>query len=197
MKLQNLVNPELWLEVEKNAVTLEESQIESDTLREVTLRDLPNNVFAFSPDKRVKISAYKWKQSRNQFLNSENDKINKNCDAVIIHYDGNQLNIACCELKSKNPTPIQYETQLINTKLLIDYLVALFNTFYEEEKVEIKKVWYVLFHKNRAIRIHKSIRAEPQPVKEKMKNYPPYIIKYKCNKPGYNNIQWNDLTTVS
>ncbi len=197
MKLQNLVNPELWLKVENNAVTLEESQTESDTLREVTLRDLPNNVFAFSPDKWVKINADKWKQSRNQLLNSENDKINKNGDAVIIHYDGNQLNIACCELKSKNPTPIQYETQLINTKLFIDYLVALFNTFYEEEKVEIKNLWFVLFHKNRAIRIPKSIRAEPQPVKEKMKNYPSYIIKYKCNKASYNNIQWSDLTTDS
>ena len=192
MKLQNLVNPELWLEIENNTVKLEESQTESDTLREVTLRDLPNNVFAFSSDKPVKISADKWKKSRNQFLNSKNDKINKNCDAVIIHYDGNQLNIACCELKSKNPTPIQYETQLINTKLLIDYLVALFNTFYEE-KVEIKKVWYVLFYMNRAIRVHKSIRGKPQPVKEKMKNYPLYIIKYKCSKTMYNNIKWTDL----
>jgi hypothetical protein len=32
MKLQNLVNPELWLEVENNAVKLTESQIESDTV---------------------------------------------------------------------------------------------------------------------------------------------------------------------
>jgi hypothetical protein len=195
MKLQNLVNPELCLKVENNAVKLEESQIESDTLREVTLRELPNNVFAFSTDKPIKISADKWKKSLNQFLNSENDKINKNCDAVIIHYEGNQLNIACCELKSKNPTPIQYETQLINTKLLMDYLVALFNTFYEEEKVEIKNVWYVLFHKNRAIRDKKSLRGEPQPVKEKMKNYPLDIIKYKCSKTMYNNIKWADLIT--
>jgi len=192
MKLQNLVNPELWLEVENNAVTLSESQIEDDTLRAVTLRELPNNVFVFSADKPVKISTNKWEKSRNQFLNSENQKINKNCDAVIIHYDGNQLNIACCELKSKNPKPIQYETQLINTKLLVDYLVALFNTFYEE-KVEIKNVWYVLFYMNRAIRVHKSNRGEPQPVKEKMKNYPLYIIKYKCNKAMYNNIKWTDL----
>ncbi|HIE01768.1 MAG TPA: hypothetical protein EYP59_16030, partial [Thiotrichaceae bacterium] len=164
MKLQNLVNPELCLKVDNNAVKLSESQVESDTLREVTIRELPNNVFAFSADKWVKISTDNWKKSRNQFLNSENDKINKNCDAVIIQYDDNQLNIACCELKSKNPTPIQYETQLINTKLLIDYLVALFNTFYEEEKVEIKNVWYVLFYQNRAIRDKKSIRGEPQPV---------------------------------
>jgi len=192
MKLQNLVNPKLWLEVKNNAVTLSESQIESDTLRAVTLRELPNNVFVFSVDKRVKISADKWEKNRNQFLNSENDKINKNCDAVIIHYEGNQLNIACCELKSKNPKPIQYETQLINTKLLIDHLVALFNTFYEE-KVEIKNVWYVLFYMNRAIRVHKSNRGKPQPVKEKMKNYPPYIIKYKCVKPIYNYIKWVDL----
>ena len=129
MKLQNIVNPALWLVIKNNAVTLEENQTEGDTLQAVTIRELPNQVFVFSADKPIKISADKWEKSRNQFLNSENDKINKNCDAVIIHYDGNQLNIACCELKSKNPKPIQYETQLINTKLLVDYLLVLFNTF--------------------------------------------------------------------
>ncbi|MEN8216647.1 MAG: hypothetical protein ABFS56_09775 [Pseudomonadota bacterium] len=29
-------------------------------------------------------------------------------------------NTVCCELKSKNPTPIQYETQLINAQLFVD-----------------------------------------------------------------------------
>ena len=155
MKLQNLVNPELWLKVKNHAVTLSESQRESDTLQAVTLRELPNNVFVFSADKPVKMSTNKWEKSRNQFLNNENDKINKNCDAVIIEYDGNQLNIVCCELKSKNPKPIQYETQLINTKLLVDYLVSLFNTFYEEP-VEIKEMWYILFYLDRPIRVQKS-----------------------------------------
>jgi len=193
MKLQNLINPELWLAVKNNAVTLIENQREDDTLQAVTIRELPDQVFVFSADKPIQISTDKWEKSRNQFLHNENDKINKNCDAVIIHYDDNQLNIACCELKSKNPKPLQYETQLLNTKLLVDYLVALFNTFYAEDSVEIKNVWYILFYKNRAIRDKKSIRGEIQPVKEKMKNYPLYLIKYKCIKSIHNDVKWTDL----
>jgi hypothetical protein len=97
MNLQNLINPELWLTVENNAVTLkEDNNTDNETLRAVTIRDLPKNVFVFSTDKPIEISTNKWKKRRNQFLNNENDKINKNCDAVIIHYDKNYLHIACC-----------------------------------------------------------------------------------------------------
>ncbi|EDN67434.1 hypothetical protein BGP_2502 [Beggiatoa sp. PS] len=81
---------------------------------------------------------------------------------------------------------------MINTKRLVDYLVALFNTLYEEQ-VEIKEVWYILFYLDRSIRVQKSTRGQPQSVKEKMKNYPPYIIKYKCVKPIHNDIKWTDL----
>jgi hypothetical protein len=195
MKLPNLINPELWLKVENNTVTLkEESNTGNDTLRAVTIRDLPNNVFVFSTDKPVEISTDKWQKRRNQFLNNENEKINKSCDGVIIHFDGSQLDIVCCELKSKKPTPIQYETQLINAQLFVDYLVALFNRFYEAEgKLEIKKVWYVLFYMNRIIRMPKGTRGEPQPVKEAMKNYSQSIIKYKCSRTMYNNVKWKDL----
>jgi len=195
MNLQNLINPELWLTVENNAVTLkEDNNTDNETLRAVTIRDLPKNVFVFSTDKPIEISTNKWKKRRNQFLNNENDKINKNCDAVIIHYDKNYLHIACCELKSKNPVPIQYETQLINAQVLVDYLVALFNKFYKDEpKLQIKNVWYILFYMNRAIRIPKATRSEAQPVKEAMKNYSENIIKYKCSRTMFNNVKWKDL----
>jgi hypothetical protein len=195
MNLQNLINPELWLKVENNAVTLkEENNTDNQTLRAVTIRDLPPKVFVFSTDKAIEITTNKLEKRRNQFLNNENDKINKNCDAVIIHIDNNNLHIACCELKSKNPIPIQYETQLINAQVFVEYLVALFNRFYKDEpKLKIKNVWYILFYMNRAIRIPKTTRSEAQPVKETMKNYSETIIKYKCSRTMYNNIKWDNL----
>jgi hypothetical protein len=195
MNLQNLINPELWLKVENNAVTLkEENNTYKNKLQAVTIRDLPENVFAFSTDKPIKISTDKWEPRRNPFLNHTNDKINKNCDAVIIHSDNNNLNIACCELKSKDPTPIQYETQLINAQVFVDYLVALFKRFYKDEpQLQIKNVWYILFYMKRPIRMPKATRSQGQIVKEAMEHYPETIIKYKCFKPIHNNVKWKDL----
>jgi hypothetical protein len=163
MKLQNLINPELALTVKGNAVTLEEAQTEKGALREVIVHGLPNNVFVFSTDKKIKVSTARWEKKRNQFLNDDNNKIHKNCDAVIIHYDDSELDIVFCELKSTNPEPIQYETQLINTKLFVDYLVTMFNQFYKEEgKLSLRNSWYVLFYvsKKRPVKVDESMRNQ-------------------------------------
>jgi hypothetical protein len=202
MKLQNLINPELALTVKSNAVTLEEAQTEKYALREVTVHGLPNNVFVFSTDKKITVSTERWEKKRNQFLNNENDKIHKTCDAVIFHYDDSYLDIVFCELKSTNPEPIQYETQLINTKLFVDYLVTLFNQFYKEEgKISLRNRWYILFYvsKKRPVKVAESLRDKiqirrlPVPEIEKMQHYPENIIKYPCLKMMYNHIEWKDL----
>ncbi|MDM8558159.1 hypothetical protein [Candidatus Parabeggiatoa sp. HSG14] len=156
MKLQNLINPELELKVKNNAVTFQEAQTEKGALREILVQGLPDNVFVFSTDKNIKVSTAKWEKRRNQLFNNENDKINKNCDGVIVHYDDSYLDIVLCELKSIRFEAIQYETQLVNTKLFIDSLVALFNQFYKEEKLlEIRNIRYVLFYvsKQRPLKI--------------------------------------------
>jgi hypothetical protein len=79
MKLHNLINPELELPVENNAVKIEEEQTETDTLKEVKITQLPENVFVFSFDKK-EIQICKGKEtcsgnkgkSRNHFLNDHN-----------------------------------------------------------------------------------------------------------------------------
>jgi hypothetical protein len=73
------------------------------------------------------------------------------------------LDIVFCELKSTNPEPIQYETQLINTKLFVDYLVTMFNQFYKEEgKLSLRNSWYVLFYvsKKRPVKVDESMRNQ-------------------------------------
>mgnify|MGYP003555722885 CR=1 FL=1 len=196
MKLQNLLNPDLELKVKNHAVTFTEEQTDKGALREVMVRNLPDQVFAFSTDKRNACAGTIQGKCRNQFLNDQNDNINKNCDGVIIHYDEHQqLNIVLCELKSGNPRPIQYETQLINTRLLIDYLITLFNQFYQAEgQLDIKNIKYVLFYvsKLRPLKIPESMRnavevqRQALPVTEKMCHYPEDIIKYPCSKTMYN-----------
>jgi len=202
MKLQNLVNPELELEIKENAVTFKEVQTEKGALREVIVHGLPDNVFVFSPDKKIKTDANKWEKRQNPFLNQENDKINKNCDGVIIHYDEKYLDIVFCELKSRNPEPNQYETQLINTKLLVDYLIVLFNQFFQNKsELEVRSIKYVLFYisKQRPLKIEKSMREQveihpvPVPETERMYHYSENIVKYPCFKPLYNHVEWKDF----
>lgn len=206
MKLQNLLHPDLELKVKNHAVTFTEEQTDKGALREVMVRNLPDQVFVFSTDKRNVCTGTLQGKCRNQFLNDQNDKINKTCDAVIIHYDEHQqLNIVLCELKSSNPQPIQYETQLIGTRLLIDYLITLFNQFYQDGgQLDIAKVRYVLFYvsKPRPLKIPESMRntvevqKQPVPVKERMCHYLEDIIKYPCPKTMYNYINWQDLITL-
>ncbi len=161
-------------------------------------------MFVFSTDKNIEVSTTRWEKRRNQFLNDENDKINKSCDGVIVHYDNRYLDIVLCELKSSLPEAIQYETQLINTKLFVDYLVALFNQFYQEKRsLEIRNIRYVLFYvsKQRPLKIDESMRnqveiiRQPAPKIETMQHYPEKIIKYPCFKPLYNYVKWKDLIT--
>ncbi len=203
MKLQNLLNPDLELKVENHAVTFSEEQTDKNALREVIVQGLPDQVFVFSTDTRNTCIGQLQGKCRNLFLNDQDDKINKNCDGVIIHYDEQQqLNIVLCELKSTNPQPSQYETQLINTRLLIDYLITLFNQFYQDEgQFDIKNIKYVLFYvsKPRPLKIPKSMRntvdvqKQPIPVKERMYHYPEDIIKYPCPKTVYNYVNWQEL----
>jgi hypothetical protein len=203
MKLQNLLNPDLELKVENHAVTFTEAQTDKHALREVIVQGLPDQVFVFSTDKRNACTDTLLGKCRNQFLNDQNDRVNKNCDGVIIHYDEHQqLNIVLCELKSTNPQPIQYETQLINTGLLMDYLITLFNLFYKEEgQLNIKNLKYILFYvsKPRPLKVPKNMRStvevlqQATPVTERMYHYPENILKYPCPKTMYNYVDWQDL----
>ena len=121
---------------------------------------------------------------------------------IIFYYESNELYLFFCELKSTNSKPIEYETQLINTKLFIDYLVALFNRY--NENITIKQSIYILFRliDCRDIQRNKQSRQPKKReisgnttdyrlrlIKEKMKNYSDEIIvKKSFSKPIHNNI---------
>ncbi len=212
MKLHNLINPEFELVVKNNAVKIEEEQTETDTLKEVKITQLPENIFVFSIDKK-NIRICKGKEScsgnkgksHNHFLNDQNDRINKVCDCIIFYYEKNYLDLFFCELKSKKPKVFQYETQLINSKLFIDYLFILFEQFYKNENLQIRNVKYILFHidKKRPTQTNKALRNKvkienPSPTIEKMQHYPErQIVKYPFQKTMYNHVTWKDLVNNS
>lgn len=210
MKLHNFINTELELTVENHAVKFEEQQREVNTLKEVTITHMPENVFVFSMDKKeVKICKGKETCSgnqgkcRNKFLNKQNDRINKVCDGIIFYYENNYLDLFFCELKSKRLKALQYETQLINTKLFVDYLFILFEQFYKDEDIQIRKIKYILFHlyKKRPTQTDKALRNKvkienPSPTIEEMKHYPERkIVKFPLKKTMYNHVAWEDLVS--
>jgi hypothetical protein len=224
MKLHNLINPKLGLEIKDNRVTLSEKQTEENALKEVTICQISENVFFFKMDQEIVrvcknenncVGNYTMEQCQNCFLNDENEKINKRCDCIIFYYKNSELYLFCCELKSKGLEPIQYETQLINTKLFVDYLFILFKKFYNDENIKIKQVTYILFYllrekrpiqrnkqgknpkhrkNNRFERSGNVKEYRLKPKREPMKNYPEEkIIKHPFEKPIYNYIEWKDL----
>jgi len=225
MKLHNLINPKLGLEIKDNRVRLLEKQTEKNALQEIIISQIPDNVFFFKMDQEIVRVAQTngvgndtMEQCQNCFLNDENEKINKRCDCLIFYYKNSELYLFFCEFKSKGLEPIQYETQLINTKLFVDYLFILFKQFYKNENIEIKQVTYILFHllrKERAIQRHKRSQTPKhrknsqfessgevkeyrlKPKIEPMKNYPEEkVIKHPFEKPIHNYIEWKDLVNT-
>jgi hypothetical protein len=227
MKLHNLINPKLRLEIKDNQVTLSEKQTEEDTLQKVTISQIPENVFFFKMDQEIVrvcknekncVGNDTMEQCQNCFLNDENDKINKRCDYIIFYYKNSKLYLFFGEFKSKGLEPIQYETQLINTKLFVDYLLILFKRFYKNENIEIKQVTYILFHllrEERPIQRKKQSKTPKhrknsqfessgdvkeyrlKPKIEHKKNYPEEkVIKHPFEKPIHNYIEWKDLVNT-
>ncbi|MGB1243446.1 MAG: hypothetical protein ACPG49_13040 [Chitinophagales bacterium] len=201
MKLQNLLKEELWLKIEGNVLKIEEegNSLGDKRLKTVTINDLPDNVFAFTTDKVLNLSEGKVRKIRNQFL-SDNEKgnIHKNCDAVIIQYKDNELKVMLCELKSYSPTG--YEAQLVNTKLFVEYLLSLYNTFKEENDPELTMtdVWYVIFYLKTPQSMDKDMRGKTKMhriEKKKMGIFPSKeITKCAFFKPQHNYVKWAELT---
>lgn len=191
MRIENIINPDLALRIENHTLTIfETNNIDNNGLKEVIINDLPNAFFAFSTDKTIEN-----RKVRNSFLHAESLYINKNCDAILIDYYGeNEIDVVFIELKSGNPTPIEYEAQLINAKLLMDYMVTLFNTHpftNNSQDISIRKRTYLLLSlskkPDRAILFEKNIRSE-------MKHYQnEKIIKIPLTKTTHNFFSYNEL----
>ncbi len=198
MKLQNLLREELWLKIEGNTLKIEEqgNTGKNKYLQSVTIKDLPDDVFAFTTDKVLSLREGKI---RNQFLSKDEKRnIHKNCDAVIIQYKDNELKVMLCELKSYSPKG--YETQLVNTKLFVDYLLNLYNTFKAEKdsKLTLTSVWYVLFYLKKPTILDKDMRGKSmmhRTEEKEMVQFPPNkIIKCAFFKTQHNYVKWIELT---
>lgn len=203
MKFHNLINEFLCEQINEKSVLLEEkNNTTTNTLQNIGVSNLPDNVFVISLDKKVEYRK-KYKQQFNNLLNNKkpNGKyINKSCDGVFISYEdtANCVDLIFCELKSEDPKANTYEYQLINSKLFVDYVINLYNCFYNSN-ITVNKFSFVLFYleKNRPINHNKGLRTKipvPVPTSKKMINFPNIeFIEYPCYQSKFQWINWKEL----
>jgi len=195
MKLIDYINSSLKLEKFKNQLIFTENN-ENSLLQEVRITEIPDDVEAFSLDKEVVFSKNDKRKLFNEFLNIDNEFINKRCDGVLIFQDDNQIHILICEMKSEKPTPQKYEYQLQNVGSFVQYLIDLYLKF-SNQKLEIKPFKYVLFFREKSKDIINKEKIVYEPTKKfkisKMNNFNDEIIKYNCNSKIFNHVKFNDL----
>ncbi len=205
MSLQSLLNPQLIIPIKGKQVRIQEENNPVNTnLKEVIITNIPDSSFTFSADKKTKAcseKSCKLLPVRNNLLNnSEKNQINKCCDGIIIHNDNNGLHIIFGELKSSAGG---YENQLMNSKLFVDYLIQLYNTFHLKDNsspLQISSYQFIVFIYKRPTSQNKGIRPQ--------RNRAPYEIttvnmggkfqselvkKCSCIKSTHNHIPWDEL----
>jgi len=199
MKLHNLINEQLWMQIVENHVKIEEPKnIDNrNSLKSITITNLPEQVFLVTLDKEVGT-----KQCFNDWLNRSSAFINKSCDAVLISYlENGEIDLVFCELKSEDPSRTTYESQLVNTKLFFDYLIHLYQ-YSEKEKISVNKYKFVMFYykRNKSLKMDKIYRSQveiedfPQPTKSQMVHYPEFeVIEYPCKQSLFEHIDWDKL----
>lgn len=206
MTLQNYINPLLFLEIRNNAITLhEENAVGKDDLRNVTIKNLPANAFAFSLDKPVIFQENtKERKANNEFL-GEAPNIKKRCDGVIVCEEDGVTYILICELKSVILTPQDYEYQLVNVHIFVEYVLNLYQNFTQNPTLNTK-IEHFLFHKKdlqttqeKEFRKHNIVNMPTFPVhnQDQMHNFPPYKVAiFPLEKTHFNHLKWEDLRTL-
>ena len=166
-------------------VIIREASVNTN-LTSVYIRDIPADSFV------IKIQVNH--NFRNQFLNIHNNRgINKSCDGILIAINDGVKYCIFCELKSVSYKPRDYEYQLINAKLIIDYFKTLLRNFYNDALLENLNFRYILVYRDR---IPKAGIRSNNPMTfsdEHMIHFAERIKKIKVNSIAVNNIHFNQL----
>lgn len=140
-KLENALNKKLvklLYNESKTEITFEETQ-ENVKLKSLTIKNLPTNALAFTCD-------VKEEGITNQFLDDScaMEGINKGCDLVIIFEKEENLHAIFGEMKSFNFSKSDYQPQLQNSYLLVDYIRRMISLF-DNENIELKTSFYLFY----------------------------------------------------
>ncbi len=206
MTLRNYINQSLLLEIKNGQVVLcEENAINNTDLREVTIKNLPANTFAFSLDKPIIFQENaNPRKANNEFL-GEAPNIKKRCDAVIVCEEEGVTYILICELKSISLDAQDYEYQLVNVHIFVDYILNLYQHFTQNPALHTKTEHFLFHKKNlqttqeKEFRKHKIVYESvfPEHTQDTMHNFPQYkVATFPFEKTHFNFLKWEDLRTL-
>lgn len=140
-KLEELLNKKIidvFCDENETEWIFEESQGNAK-LKSLTIQNIPSDALVFSCDVQAK-------NITNQFLDDSCTMagVNKGCDIVICFEKGGKIHAIFGEMKSFNFSKSDYQPQLQNSYLLIEYFMKMINLF-DNQSVELKPSFY-LFH---------------------------------------------------
>jgi hypothetical protein len=168
------------------------------TLKEITIIEMPDNVFVFSLDTNSKETT---KEIRNLLFNKQKKHIHTGCDAILLHQlNDEEVCFYFIEVKSSRPQPKDYEIQMINSLLFVNYVTNWIETFEKDfdYKIHIEfRLFYLQKMKpmnKQGVVVRKSsphVRDSSEIKNSRVKNS---IIKIGfLNDEGVQRIQFSDI----
>jgi hypothetical protein len=156
----------------------------SSSLKEVIVHGLNDVLFIKLDNKGI----------QNQYLQENNTiGINKRCDALLFFEKNNLNNLVLCELKSTTPKAIEYEKQLVNSKLIFEYFIKLASKFYHTE-IKLDKITFILFKRDKMLKPLPRVSGRPPISTQPMEHFDNTSIKIITFGDEKNNhIHINDL----
>ncbi|POE38582.1 hypothetical protein [Pectobacterium odoriferum] len=121
---------------DSSSIIIREDGVSSE-IKELTIKEIPDNSVAFTLDFSEKKSSDTEKSYFSQ-LSPYFDKgngcgINKSCDLVIITQSNEKFIILIFDQKSRSPDLDLANIQLENSKIFITYIISLIRFFYNED----------------------------------------------------------------
>jgi hypothetical protein len=146
----------------------------------------------------------KERKANNELL-GEAPNIKKRCDGVIVCEENGVTYILICELKSVSLDAQDYEYQLVNVHIFVEYILSLYQHFTQNPRLNTK-IEHFLFHKKdlqttqeKEFRKHNIVHttASPEHQQSSMHNFPAYKIAiFPLKQTHFNHLKWEDLRTL-
>lgn len=143
--IKNILNKDIILNLSHSAIKDSASIVlqeegEYSEIKELTVKEIPDDSIAFTLDFASKKSAKgnnaNFSQLSPYFDKSNPDGLNKSCDLIIITRRNDSFSVLIFDQKSKKPDIQDSFLQLENSRLFILYIIKVISTLY---KVEVKE----------------------------------------------------------
>lgn len=142
--LREIINSDVEIKFStdtKGQLILKENA-EDSRIKILMIQNIPEESFAFTLDYQPKLNKRCFQQL-SSYLNKSANNINKGCDLVLITFENSECKVLLLDLKSDKPNRKETETQLINSKLFVQYVFSMIQE-YSDSSIDYSKISYYL-----------------------------------------------------